>query len=298
MAAQSLPAILCVNTGRFTLLSGVAWDDAGEDFLLPCCRGQRQVHFLQQHVPDAVESDRAACAALQALTEVFGGWPPQVERECSGPAVKLSCTAMQALAEATGKSPAQIKKMYEQEGDLGVVAATARSKQNTLFKPTALTLRAVFKCVHRLPAGDRCHLPKFQRTALCAFSTLIDTLAAIRVLGSWHAAHLGCIWGSRVCMAVSCEGAASDHCAIPHSCVAVHQSADLFPACCRTFQLIATTEGHKSQDKKKGHIVKLLAASKDNEAGYIMRALQVSCMCTSHPHAAARWEQAAGCRRE
>eukprot|EP00891_Asterochloris_glomerata_P009808 jgi/Astpho2/9808/Aster-03779 len=93
---------------------------------------------------------------------------------------------MKALGEATGKSPAQIKKMYEQEGDLGVVAATARSKQNTLFKPKALTLRAVFK----------------------------------------------------------------------------------------TFQLIATTEGHKSQDKKKGHIVKLLAASKDNEAGYIMRALQ------------------------
>ena len=78
----------------------------------------------------------------------------------------------------------------------------------------------------------------------------------------------------------------------------MHQTADLFHACRRTFQLIATTEGHKSQDKKKGHIVKLLAASKDNEAGYIMRALQVSCVCTSQPYAAARWEQAAGCQRE
>ena len=34
--------------------------------------------------------------------------------------------------------------------------------------------------------------------------------------------------------------------------------------------------------------MKLLAASKDNEAGYIMRALQVSCMCTSQPHAGSR----------
>ena len=81
-------------------------------------------------------------------------------------------------------------------------------------------------------------------------------------------------------MAVSSMGAVSECCAIPHSCVPRYQSSHLFPACRRTFQLIATTEGHKSQDKKKGHIVKLLAASKDNEAGYIMRALQVSCMCT------------------
>ena len=185
--------------------------------------------------------------------------------------------------------------MYEQEGDLGVVAATARSKQNTLFKPKALTLRAVFKCVHRLPAGDRCCLPNFQHTALCAVPTLRDTLLLMWGVASRRMAHLGCICGSRVCMAVSYVCAASDCCAARHSCFAVHQSADLYPACCRTFQLIATTEGHKSQDKKKGHIVKLRAASKDNEAGYIMRALQVSSTCTSQPHASARWEQAAGC---
>ena len=87
--------------------------------------------------------------------------------------------ALQALGEATGKSPAQIKKMYEQEGDLGVVAATARSKQNTLFKPKALTLRAVFKYVHPPCFGKYFYLPNLQRTALCASPTLIDSLAPI-----------------------------------------------------------------------------------------------------------------------
>ena len=35
-------------------------------------------------------------------------------------------------------------------------------------------------------------------------------------------------------------------------------------------------EGHKSQDRKRELISKLLTSSKDNETGYIMRALQVS----------------------
>ena len=38
---------------------------------------------------------------------------------------------------------------------------------------------------------------------------------------------------------------------------------------------IARTEGNKSQDKKKQLINKLLVAAGDNEAGYIMRCLQV-----------------------
>ena len=46
-----------VNT--FQLLAAVGW-----------------VHCLHQQVPDAVVIDRAAQAALQALTEVVGGWPP------------------------------------------------------------------------------------------------------------------------------------------------------------------------------------------------------------------------------
>ena len=77
--------------------------------------------------------------------------------------------------------------MYEQEGDLGVVAATARSKQNTLFKPKALTLRAVFKCVHHPPAGDGCCLPILQHTALCALPTIYGYLIAH--LGSGLSAH-------------------------------------------------------------------------------------------------------------
>ena len=97
--------------------------------------------------------------------------PHKVEK-CLWPAPRLSRTSLQALAEATGKSPAQIKKMYEQEGDLGVVAATARSKQNTLFKPKELTLQAVFKCVHCPPACDCCYLQNFQFEALFAFSII------------------------------------------------------------------------------------------------------------------------------
>ena len=43
----------------------------------------------------------------------------------------------------------------------------------------------------------------------------------------------------------------------------------------KQFRAIAATTGNKSQDKKRGMITKLLAASKAQEAGYIMRALQV-----------------------
>jgi len=41
------------------------------------------------------------------------------------------------------------------------------------------------------------------------------------------------------------------------------------------FKNIAAASGHNSQERKKGYVVKLLAASKGNEAGYIMRSLQV-----------------------
>jgi hypothetical protein len=43
----------------------------------------------------------------------------------------------------------------------------------------------------------------------------------------------------------------------------------------KAFLEIARTEGQKSQDKKKALINKLLVAAGQNEAGYIMRCLQV-----------------------
>lgn len=46
---------------------------------------------------------------------------------------------------------------------------------------------------------------------------------------------------------------------------------------CRTFLEIAQTQGHKSQEKKRSLINKLLVSSQDAEPGYIMRALQVCC---------------------
>ena len=48
-----------------------------------------------------------------------------------------------------------------------------------------------------------------------------------------------------------------------------------FDVICRTFRDIASMEGHKSQERKRELISKLLTSSKDNETGYIMRALQV-----------------------
>ena len=52
------------------------------------------------------------------------------------------------------------------------------------------------------------------------------------------------------------------------------------PACLqvfKSFKEIASTSGGKSQERKRGMIVKLLAAAKQEEAGYVMRALQVRC---------------------
>ncbi len=49
----------------------------------------------------------------------------------------------------------------------------------------------------------------------------------------------------------------------------------------KVFLEIARTEGNKSQDKKKALINKLLVAAGQNEAGYIMRCLQVSCAAFS-----------------
>ena len=55
----------------------------------------------------------------------------------------ISC--MQALAQATGKSMQKVKAEYDKEGDLGTVAANARSSQKTMFQSAPLTVRAVFK---------------------------------------------------------------------------------------------------------------------------------------------------------
>lgn len=55
----------------------------------------------------------------------------------------LMCRWAQALAEATGRSVAQINKEYDEEGDLGIVAASARGKQKPMFKPTPLTIAGV-----------------------------------------------------------------------------------------------------------------------------------------------------------
>ncbi|KAL3133936.1 hypothetical protein ABBQ32_008384 [Trebouxia sp. C0010 RCD-2024] len=55
----------------------------------------------------------------------------------------------------------------------------------------------------------------------------------------------------------------------------MYQPAPLtIPSVLKTFKEIASTEGSKSMEKKKGLIQKLVVASRNNETGYIMRALQ------------------------
>ncbi|MCJ1399102.1 hypothetical protein MMC11_002304 [Xylographa trunciseda] len=50
---------------------------------------------------------------------------------------------MKAIGESTGRSLAVIKADQNEIGDLGLVAAKSRSNQPTMFKPKALTVRAV-----------------------------------------------------------------------------------------------------------------------------------------------------------
>ena len=44
----------------------------------------------------------------------------------------------------------KIKDDYAEAGDLGNVAAAARAKQKTMFKPKPLTVQGVFKCAQLL----------------------------------------------------------------------------------------------------------------------------------------------------
>ena len=93
---------------------------------------------------------------------------------------------IKAISQATGRKESAIKADYDENGDLGMVAANARGGQKTMFKPKPLTVRGVLKA----------------------------------------------------------------------------------------FRDIAAAEGTKSQERKRNMIVKLLAAASQNEAGYLIRALQ------------------------
>lgn len=52
---------------------------------------------------------------------------------------------MKAIGEATGRNLATVKKDQKEIGDLGLVAAKSRAKQQLMFKPKALTVRGVLK---------------------------------------------------------------------------------------------------------------------------------------------------------
>jgi len=57
----------------------------------------------------------------------------------------------QALSQATGRKEDRIKQEYDESGDLGVVATSARATQRTMFPPPPLTVRNVRRWCLGLP---------------------------------------------------------------------------------------------------------------------------------------------------
>jgi DNA ligase N terminus len=80
----------------------------------------------------------ARAVALPRLLAGAGGRHGTGRKEGLG--FRLSA---QALADVTGRKEAGIKKDAEVEGDLGAVAADARSKVRTMFPPAPLTVPGV-----------------------------------------------------------------------------------------------------------------------------------------------------------
>lgn len=52
---------------------------------------------------------------------------------------------LRALSQVSGRTVAALKNLYKEKGDLGDVAATARTNQKTMFPPPPLTIRKVFQ---------------------------------------------------------------------------------------------------------------------------------------------------------
>ena len=86
-------------------------------------------------------------------------------------------TLIKALAEASGKTEAAVKASYAEEGDLGIVAVSAKAKQAMLFKPKPLT---------------RQHLPSFNQGVLADWPFASFEYSPCSSFG----AHLGGFLGS------------------------------------------------------------------------------------------------------
>lgn len=52
---------------------------------------------------------------------------------------------LKALSQVSGRTVEALKSLYKEKGDLGDVAATARTNQKTMFPPPPLTIRKVFQ---------------------------------------------------------------------------------------------------------------------------------------------------------
>ena len=52
---------------------------------------------------------------------------------------------VKSIVQSTGRSMTSIKNDLDKCGDLGIVAEESRGSQQIMFKPSPLTLRAVFK---------------------------------------------------------------------------------------------------------------------------------------------------------
>ena len=52
---------------------------------------------------------------------------------------------MVAIAESTGRNLSAVKQLYDDLGDLGLVAQNSRATQRTMFPVPPLTIEGVFK---------------------------------------------------------------------------------------------------------------------------------------------------------
>lgn len=83
---------------------------------------------------------------MKNVSSYFGGSPARrLLHSVLGWVATVHVGDLQAIAQATGKKEAFIKGQYEETGDLGTVAVSARMTQRIMFPLPPLTILGVFK---------------------------------------------------------------------------------------------------------------------------------------------------------
>ena len=66
---------------------------------------------------------------------------------------------VKSIVQSTGRSMTSIKNDLDKCGDLGIVAEESRGSQQIMFKPSPLTLRAVFKKLREIADLKGLYMP-------------------------------------------------------------------------------------------------------------------------------------------